>query len=245
MQTFTAPVTGNYKLEVWGARGSWGGNGGYSIGYKNLSTSNKLYVCVGQCPWAILYLDYSYNGGGGGDASGGGASHIAISNRGELYNYLGYENEVLLVAGGGGGGERFQGGVGGGITGGDAGMVNYDNTGYTIAIQSKGGSQSAGGSAGRPNGRDTGGQSGIFGRGGQGYTNTAEDRGAGGGGGWYGGGGINFVGAAGGGSGHINTTLIINGQTISGDQTFPSPSGGTETGHDGHGYCIITWQQLP
>ncbi|WP_024990674.1 glycine rich domain-containing protein [Segatella albensis] len=109
MQTFIAPINTTYKIECWGASGGYfnekvsgkyydnkvSGKGGYSIGYKNLSTSNKLYVCVGQCPGDILYLDYSYNGGGGGDASGGGASHIAISNRGELYNYLGYENEVF------------------------------------------------------------------------------------------------------------------------------------------------------
>ena len=244
MQTFTAPIDGVYKLEVWGAQGNYGGKGGYSIGYKTLNTSNNLYVCIGQCPWSSPSLDYSYNGGGGGDMRGGGASHIAISNRGELYNYFGYENEVLLVAGGGGGSERFAGGVGGGITGGDGSLFNTDNTGYSIAVQSKGGSQLTGGSAGRPNGRDSGGQSGTFGRGGHGYIDPGEDQGAGGGGGWYGGGGINFVGSAGGGSGHINATLITNGVTIAGDQTFPSPSGGTETGHERDGFCIITWQQL-
>ena len=39
--------------------------------------------------------------------------------------------------------------------------------------------------------------------------------------------------------------LITNGETIVGDQTFPSPSGGTETGHEGDGYAIIIWRQLP
>ncbi|WP_036886919.1 glycine rich domain-containing protein, partial [Segatella albensis] len=79
-------------------------------------------------------------------------------------------------------------------------------------------------------------------------TKNSEIPGAGGG--WYGGYTVSSMvesiyAHAGGGSGHINTTLITNGATIAGDQTFPSPSGGTETGHTGNGYCIITWQQLP
>ena len=44
-----------------------------------------------------------------------------------------------------------------------------------------------------------------------------------------------------GGSGYINTTLITNGATIAGDQTFPSPNGSTEIGHSGDGYAIISW----
>ena len=251
MQEFTAPIDGVYKLEVWGGQGRCshgGGKGGYSVGYINLNYPNSLFVCVGAGTNYVDDTSYHYNGGGGSVYSGGGASHIATTDHGELYNYSEYRDEVAIVAGGGGGGERFAGGVGGGATGGDGGMTELDGTGYVTGmqtgIQSKGGSQSIGGSSGRYSTTEYG-QDGTFGRGGHGYLTTGKDSGGGGGGGWYGGGGIGYVGGGGGGSGHINTTLITNGVTIAGDQTFPSPNGGTETGHGGNGYCIITWQQLP
>ena len=88
MQTFTAPITGNYKLEVWGGQGmrnysGIGGKGGYSYG--NYNGGGNLYVCVGR------QGDYysAYNGGMGGVSGqcGGGATHIATSDRGELKNY--------------------------------------------------------------------------------------------------------------------------------------------------------------
>ena len=46
-------------------------------------------------------------------------------------------------------------------------------------------------------------------------------------------------GGAGGGSGYINPVLK-NSNLIAGDQSFPSPTGGTETGHSGNGYVRIT-----
>ena len=58
----------------------------------------------------------------------------------------------------------------------------------------------------------------------------------GGGGGWYGGGGGRDL--TGGGSGHIGES--VSGSTIAGNTTFKSPYGGTETGHAGNGYAIIT-----
>ena len=254
MQEFTAPVDGVYKLEVWGAQGGYkeadyrGGKGGYSIGYKNFSASNNLYVCVGSKGngySGVTGGNGGYNGGGkGGNGSpvnyyfvggggGGGATHIAISDRGVLKNYKDYQQELLLVAGGGGGGaanvSKF--GVGGGLNGGNA----YSNNDvYTIT----GASQNTGY---------------AFGQGQDGISKTrspncgAEGNG-GGGGGFYGGPAsqeteeFSDCGGAGG-SGYVGS--VINGETIAGDQTFPSPNGGTETGHSGDGYCIITWQQLP
>ena len=252
MQTFTAPITGNYKLEVWGARGAYygGGMGGYSIGYKSLITSNKLYVCVGSkgsSNSGNTGGNGGYNGGGkGGDGfannsesypgagGGGGATHIAItSDRGELKNYKDYQQELLLVAGGGGGKSvhSIKTGFGGGLNGGDA--ISFNNT-YTLA----GATQNTGY---------------AFGQGQNGKSKTvyggcgAEGNG-GGGGGFYGGyasqeqGDTSDCGGSGG-SGYVGS--VTNGETIAGDQTFPSPNGGIETGHDGDGYCIITWQQLP
>ena len=44
---------------------------------------------------------------------------------------------------------------------------------------------------------------------------------------------------------HYSGYVFSNPVMIDGGSTMPSPSGGTETGHSGNGYCIITWQQLP
>ncbi|WP_024990751.1 glycine rich domain-containing protein, partial [Segatella albensis] len=250
-QTFTAPISGDYKLEVWGAQGggwnNYGGLGGYSIGYKSLSTSNKLYVCVGSKGGDILGNtggNGGYNGGGKGGngcqgdytytivggGGGGGATHIATTDRGVLKNYKDfYELELLLVAGGGGGLLNTPG-VGGGESGGNA----TSDGGTTI----EGATQISGY---------------AFGQGQDGKTKSvaagsgAEGNG-GGGGGLYGGHasqleGVNSNCAGTGGSGYVGD--VTNGATIAGNQTFPSPNGGTETGHSGDGYAIITWQQLP
>ena len=211
VQTFTAPYTGTYKIECWGAAGGdgWSGGvkgyGGYSYGNIKLTAGQNIYINVGQ-------QASSYNGGGLGQAPGGGATHIATTNRGELKNYASYQNEVLIVAGGGGGMEwGGKGGDGGGITG------NYGtsqaNSIFSQSASAPGGSQTSGGTSVAPdlsvwNGTNTL-INASFGQGGCGYTNTSEpDYGAGGGGGWYGGGGTSYSGAAGGGSGHLGASLI-------------------------------------
>ena len=60
----------------------------------------------------------------------------------------------------------------------------------------------------------------------------------GGGGGYYGGGHTGTWTGGGGGTGYI--TGLSNAQTIAGNQPFPAPVGGTETGHSGNGYARIT-----
>lgn len=45
VQTYTAPITGTYKLEVWGAEGSV--KGGYSSGTVSLSSGKTIYIYVG------------------------------------------------------------------------------------------------------------------------------------------------------------------------------------------------------
>jgi len=44
---------------------------------------------------------------------------------------------------------------------------------------------------------------------------------------------------------HYSGYIFTNSVMIDGGSVMPSPTGGTETGHEGNGYCIITWQQLP
>lgn len=85
------------------------------------------------------------------------------------------------------------------------------------------------------------GYEGSFGKGGDGIDvkGVFHDRGAGGGGGWYGGGGVAYFGGGGGGSGYIGTA-VTNGQTIAGNKSFPSPTGGAETGHTGSGWAKIS-----
>ena len=245
VESFTAPVSGKYKLECWGASGASiypnvsylkPGLGGYSIGYLNSTPNENFYVCVGS---SGAYGSYSYNNDFGysirAGSPGGGATHISINSGGELKNFSSHSTDVLLVAGGGGGvditsGKEASGGYGGGTKGG-AGMSTdgtYIGTGGTA-------------NAGGITNYEYQGVNGSFGLGGVGWT-SSHDYSAQGGAGWYGGGGgaSLHVGTAGGGSGHVNTSLLSNAQTIAGNQTFPSSNGGSETGHQGDGACIIT-----
>ena len=123
-------------------------------------------------------------------------------------------------------------------------------------------SQQGGGTSGRgeyPGTRNSAGNGGDFGLGAnQTTTNYRYDAGAGGGG-WYGGGtghsdtSTAYVNYSGGGSGFVNTAAnasyrpsgytgiqLDSGSTKDGATSFPSPSGGNETGHSGNGYARIT-----
>ena len=205
-----------------------GGYGGYSIGWYSITKNNSIYIAVGQSRGGYASC---YNGGGYGQIPGGGATSITTKNRGELYNFENYQSEVLLVAGGGGGADVGIGGYGGGLTGG-TGINITDDHGSSGGNPGTGGTQSSGG---------TGAVNGSFGKGADGST-SGDGEGTGGGG-WYGGGtGRLGWSTAGGGSGHVGN--VTNGQTIAGNQTFPKPGGGTETGHSGSGYCQITWMPV-
>ena len=204
VQTFITPHSIYYTLEVWGARGhaadSNGGKGGYAFGYKYLSAGVSIFICNGQAGYhaeSPFSDKKTYNGGGAGQQLGGGCTHIAATNRGELYNYESYKSEVWLVAGGGGGSDygSGSGGHGGGSVGNDS-----RNNGHTT-IGGLGGTQTAGG---------TGGYNGSFGRGGNSIGLSGTDTGGSGGGGWYGGGGCTTTAnGGGGGSGHIGS--VTNG----------------------------------
>lgn len=250
VQTVTLPK-GTYKLECWGAQGGYsssnsgievgmGGKGGYSAGTITLNQKTLIYIYTGGVgsisgngkadggfpnggsSWAS-----STNEGAGG---GGGSSDIRIGTD-SLYA------RVIVAGGGGGGGEDNEtGGYGGGETGGTSGSGTP-------------GSQTA--------------PSGYFGIGGH----TSYD-GGGGGGGWYGaypagGQTTPATGSSGsdtsgspGGSGYVYTSAtasnypsgcLLNSsyylsaaKTIAGNTSFTSPTGSSETGHSGNGYCRIT-----
>lgn len=250
VQTVTLPK-GTYKLECWGAQGGYsssnsgievgmGGKGGYSAGTITLNQKTLIYIYTGGVGSISGNgkADGGFPNGGSSWASstsegaggGGGSSDIRIGTD-SLYA------RVIVAGGGGGGGEDNEtGGYGGGETGGTSGSGTP-------------GSQTA--------------PSGYFGIGGH----TSYD-GGGGGGGWYGaypagGQTTPATGSSGsdtsgspGGSGYVYTSAtasnypsgcLLNSsyylsaaKTIAGNTSFTSPTGSSETGHSGNGYCRIT-----
>ena len=201
VQTFTAPVSGTYKLEVWGAQGgSSGGVGGYSIGTVYLTENQVLYINVGG---AGNGTKGGYNGGGTaltGGYGGGGATHIATKS-GLLSTLSSNIDNVLIVAGGGGGnGASGAGGSAGGISG------SKGVDGECSNKAGSGGTQTAGGAC-----VDTSySNKGSFGAGGAG---KGGNNGGAGGAGLYGGAsgtGGGCYGGGGGGSSYIGNSLLTN-----------------------------------
>ncbi len=224
-QTFTAPVSGTYRLETWGAQGGSayeysGGYGAYSVGEISLNKGEVICVIVGgagQGTNSHTYLSGGYNGGGSANptsdyneitASGGGATHIATTNRGTLDKYASYQNELLIVAGGGGGSAGNKkvmyvtGGAGGGFTGNDGGHYTENLNKVRIDAIGYGATQVAGGKYYLQSNSGSGGIGmGSFGKGANGNY-------VGAGGGYYGG-GLSHS-SAGGGSGYIGNSLLTN-----------------------------------
>ena len=230
VEEFQAPVKGGLSIKIYGASGQfcisgddkYVGKGGYSYGTYQANSATKIFFCIGG--------NSDHKGYNGGTArtniwgGGGGATHVALENSNSsntLTAYAStYQKYILMVAGGGGGidnigtytyGGNGGGEVGGDGTGGEPGMTN-----------GKGGTQSKGGG---------GGVSGDFGQGGI-LWGTNGDGSASGGGGLYGGGSNTpwyNVGAAGGGSGFVNKSLLISGETI-------------QSPHVGNGSGLITWK---
>lgn len=246
-----------------------GGKGGYSTGILNVSTNTTIYITVGgQGQNGVLNTRTAggFNGGGDGygthnfgvGGGGGGASDISLtspvfSHSSYFINNIRDTNSLLsriIVAGGGGSAgydvsnNAANGGAGGGTTGQD-GLSNrvYHGTG---------GKQTTFGTGGSSEGPNRYSVQAKFGCGASASNST--DVAPGGGGGWYGGG--LHCDSAGGGSGYVYTPTtasnypsgcllnsayyLSNAQTIAGNQSFPSPTGGTETGHSGNGYVRIT-----
>ena len=256
VQSVTLPK-GTYKLECWGAQGgnrsqdsasatvTGSGLGGYSIGTLTLTQFITCYIYVGgqggmSSSTGNVKVEGGFNGGGFASHEstgepgngGGGATDVRIAQD-SLYA------RVIVAGGGGGSGEDNEtGGYGGGETGG----AGSGNTSLTQASQTSGGTNSFG-----------------FGLGGNTYNGGA------GGGGWYGGASRYSVSSystgsdsegGGGGSGYVYTSstasnypsgcllnssyYLTDAKTIAGNNSFVSPTGTSETGHSGNGYCRIT-----
>lgn len=248
---------GTYKIECWGAQGGsynttkYGGKGGYSVGELTLASSTTVYIYIGGKGAGGNSSGQKHGGfNGGGNAiqdiypagSGGGASDVRIGQD-SLY-------ARVIVAGGGGGiggyttspSDIYIGGCGGGLSGGTGSQAGT------------GGSQNAKGNSyyGTQTNSNNFGTIANFGNGG---SMSTSYEGSGGGGGWYGG-GYSYRGPGGGGSGYVYTSTtasnypsgcllnstyyLANAYTTDGQNSMPSVSGSTETGHEGDGYVVIT-----
>lgn len=199
IQNFTIPISGDYRIEAYGAQGygTFGGRGAVMIGDFNLSAGTVLKIIAGQTA-TLNNTSYSNQFGGGGGsfvtyanntpliiAGGGGGSHASsfVSNADGTTSTSGNDgiNGTTNAAGGTGG----QGGSsaanladgGGGLLGDGAGTY-------------------AGGLA-FVNGATGGGYRGIGGFGGGAGTGSFNDTRCGGGGGYSGGGGSHQSGSAG------------------------------------------------
>ena len=255
-QTFTAPVNGTYKLEVWGAQGYtinsyMGGYGGYSTGKIIFSKNQEIYLFVGEKGKGGLanntrYSSYpnSLNAIAGDNVSyigsGGGSTHIALEN--SLISQITKLEKLIIVSGGGGAstwtsGNYWSGtgGSGGGFKG-NSGQSNISNF-----LPGGGGTQNSGGNSG------SNGTAGNFG-----LSELTNPSGSCGGGGYYGG-GTSWGSAGGGGSGYIGNTLLteksmycyncqesneISTKTISTTCTSATPI--ANCAKQGNGYARIT-----
>ncbi len=261
VQSFNIPVTGAYKLEVWGAQGGnykvtdkngyscdhAGGNGGYSNGSVYLEENTTLYITVGGKGKSITAnsSDYHQSGVAGGYNGGG--------------------------SGGNGASWGFPGGTGGGgatnittslISTGELKHYNAAKDKVLIVAGGGGGAgwETVGGAGGGLSGvtvsathTSTGGtqtEGYAFGQGSPGYTGhdvPGSSEGSGGSGSGYYGGSTHIatgstyesLGGAGG-SGYIGE--LKNASTIAGNEDMPTYDGtSTMVGNADNGYAKITY----
>ncbi|MDD2203393.1 MAG: glycine-rich protein [Bacilli bacterium] len=260
-QLFTAPYTGIYKIELWGAAGggdvdpavgSHAGLGGYTKGQIYLKKGQQLYVYVGGkgvyggSGSALGGYNGGGNGGtGSGQGGGGGATDIRLVN-GSWDNQQSLYSRIMVAGAGGGpdnaggtpgGSDDGSGGYAGGLIGENA-KINGSyvaNTGGTQTLGMLGKGEAATAAT------DTGGAGGGY-RGG--FATNNNQGGAGGGSsfisGYPGCDAIDESGAHTGQPIHYSNYQFDNYVMIDGASTMPNTSGATETGHAGNGYAIIT-----
>ena len=255
---------GTFKLEVWGAQGgyrsssTYGGKGGYSVGTITLTDKKTVYLYAGGAG-NTGGKSGGFNGGGrrGTYNGGGGGSDIRIGTD-SLYARVivaggGGSDGSSSRAGGAGGGESGQANQGGGYgTNKGAGTATYSGSSSSTTASSQ--STTVTGS--------TTAIYGGFGFGGNGQGPVNNGYGGAGGGGWYGGSGTqpdtsgDDDKSGSGGSGYVYTSstaskypsgclldssmYLTDATTTIGTSSFTGPTGSSETGHSGDGYCRIT-----
>jgi large repetitive protein len=230
VQTFTAPVTGNYTVTLFGAQGgnglnTTGGLGGQATGSLALTAGQTISVYVGGKGGNAGGV-MGWNGGGQGGldvgagqhgGSGGGATDIRVGG-------TALANRVIVAGGGAGGGRDATTGVGGGTSG-------TTSANFSSGYGGTGGTQVGGGVAWT---LTRGATNGVLGIGGNGSTGYNAAGGGGGGGGYYGGGGGTSTQnhgsgwSAGGGGGSSFLGGVTAGSTTQGVRS-------------NDGLCTITW----
>lgn len=209
-KTFTTPISGNYKIELWGAQGAGsasyvGGKGAYTSGNIYLEEGTLLYVYVGASSSSTTTK--VFNGGGLTRSlpnstyayAGGGATDIRLDNSG-WNNFASLKSRIMVAAGGGGAvtyAGRYAGANAGGLNG-YSGSVSSTNDGRVAT----GGTQTLGGKNG------LGSNSGLSDRNSFGESVFSYGQMGGGGNGYYAGGngahGSNTIGSGAGGSSYIS-----------------------------------------
>lgn len=227
-EEYIVPVSGYYRVELWGAQGGnatytteyVGGKGAYTSGVIYLEKGEKINVTVGGVGHTVIgtttftKTGTGYNGGAPGSAytsnsthgGGGGATDVR-------YNETSLQSRIMVAAGGGGASSHVNtpnysgnGGPGGSLYGGNA--IPASTTCYAYGM---GASQVIGGGSTTctVDGKEVTGV-GSFGLG---YSNktsySTSNTYAGGGAGYYGGGG-GLHAAGGGGSSFISGYAGVN-----------------------------------
>ena len=180
--TFIAPMTGEYKIRLYGAKGGnangtystvIGGKGAYTEGIISLNKGQLLYVNIGEQGKNGTENRHGYAKGSGGHASDIRVISNTIANR-------------IMVAAGGGGGtyldplsynrSNMPGTDGGALTSANAKVGYCDNSHSTISNNNTGATQTRGGQFyrdesyyGYGKGTTTAGQTEPIGNGGYGY----------------------------------------------------------------------------
>ncbi len=202
VQTFTAPVAGQYQITADGASGGSAHSGG--AGGLGAEIGGNFTLTAGE----VLSIYVGHAGSGSfGDGGGGGGGSFVIAPDGS----------PLIVAGGGGGGIDFASG-GGGLS-----SAASSNGGLGGSGGGGGGFTSNGGGSGGgrdlANGLSGGAASGSGGAGGFGAGGGGGDGGGGGGGYSGGNGGFDHGGGGGGGSFDAGIDQILTAGANSGDGT--------------------------
>jgi len=263
-QVFTAPVSGTYTLEAWGAQGGndpvnpntvFGGRGGYAKGDVYLAAGTSIYVYVGGQGSGCLNSTWKSTGGGG-------ATDYRLV--GGLWNDNTGLYSRILVAGGGGGrhGTNYENMTYVGNDGGGLAAPNINACGYNVtgANQTSGGSSNYGsgvaiGSFGFANANTMSNLCSVGGYNG-GAAGADQWANGGAGGGWYG--GCTSWCTSTGGSGYAYTSTswipagytpaatyqLANSQLIAGNLPMPDVNGNTMTGNSGNGIAKISWQGI-
>jgi len=219
-QKFTAPITGYYQIELWGASGgnaTNGGKGAYTKGLVYLEEDEELYIYVGgEGPSNATVTNiggyngggYSGNNSGANSYGGGGATDVRLVS-GAWNNATGLNSRIMVAAGGAGTTSNLttKAGSGGGLIGGSGTSSNstYNNSTYLPT----GATQTGVGFAYQTTTRQ-----GSFG---YGIQSNPSGWGGGGGGGYYGGntghgttgsGGSSYI------SGHTGSVAITSSESV-------------------------------